>query len=241
MRSTRISRRTKRTVGALAGLLVALTGLVGFAHTKPGRPLLGWMGRAMGRHSAGCPLGYDRAATPEQREAARAGFAASHRGLTASAARPALGFALDHTTRDDVLAWASAHDVVCVPGGGMADLRCESVPDALVPSAFRGADSQAVSFTFGEGGRLVTVVAAAHADRPEAISAAFANIVTDLDRETGASARVEGDPSAAKLSSAALYQASAEYRFADYYAVARATNVGPGNFAITEEYRSLPN
>ena len=42
-----------------------------------------------------------------------------------------------------------------------------------------------------------------------------------------------------RISGGSLKQASAEYRFRDYYALARATNMGQG-FALTEEYRSLP-
>ena len=72
------------------------------------------------------------------------------------------------------------------------------------------------------------------------ISAAFRAVTGDLANEAGPAATVEGDPSAARLSSGLLQQASAEYRFRDYYALARATNMGDG-FVLTEEYRSLPD
>jgi hypothetical protein len=122
----------------------------------------------------------------------------------------------------------------------MADLTCARVPDGLVPTAFRAVGEQALWFTFGAGDRLVAVVAIAHAERPEPISAAFQSIVGDLYQEAGPG-RLDGDASPEHLASGALYQASAEYRFDDYYAVARATNVGRGNYALTTEYRSLPN
>jgi hypothetical protein len=233
--------RILAVVRASLGALAALTLVIGFAHTKAGRPLLGWMARAVGRHASACPFGYDRAATAEQREAARAAFAASHKGSSPSASRPALGFVLDRTTRGDVVAWASAHGVSCTAGRGMADLNCLQVPDTLVPEAFRAVGSQALWFVFGSGERLISLTAVASSPRPEAISTAFASVVNALDRQTGVPSQVAGDASAERLSSGPLYQASAEYRFGDYYAVARATNVGPGGYALTAEYRSLPN
>ena len=238
--SLRVPRMVKVVVGSLAGLLVALTAVIGFAHTRPGRPLLAWLGKTtgFGVKSGGCPLGYDRAATPQQREAQRAHFAASHGGTERAARRPALGFTLDHTTRDDVTAWAKTHGVACAAGTGPADLSCDDVPDALVPGAFRGVGHQSVWFTFGAQDRLVSVITVAQASSPDPVEATFAAITRDLDRETGAASH--GDTSADAITKGLLYQASAEYRFRDYYAVMRATNVGQG-FALTEEYRSLPD
>jgi hypothetical protein len=228
-------------VRATVGLFALLTLLIVFAHTMAGRPLLRWAARAASPHASACPFGYDRGASHEEREAARARFAASHKGATPSSSRPALGFVLDRTTRGDILAWASAHGVSCTAGRGMGDLNCPEVRDDLVPEAFRAVGSQELWFVFGLGERLISVTTAAHSPRPEAISAAFTSVVTTLDRRAGAPSRVEGDASAEHLSSGPLYQASAEYRFGDYYAVARATNVGPGGYALTAEYRSLPD
>jgi hypothetical protein len=238
-----IVKRVRIPGAALAavGVLAALTLAIGFAHTKAGRPLLSWVARAASGHASACPFGYGRAASPEEREAARARFAASHKGSMLSSSRPALGFVLDRTTRGDVLAWASVHRVSCTPGRGIGDLNCPDVRDELVPEAFRAVGSQELWFVFGSGERLISVTAAAHSPRPEAISAAFTSVVTTLDRQAGAPSRVEGNASAERLSSGPLYQASAEYRFGDYYAIARATNVGPGGYALTAEYRSLPN
>lgn len=240
MRAIRVPRAVLVALASLAGLLVVLTAVIGFAHTRPGRPVLAWLGKTtgFGVKSGGCPLGYDRAATPEQREVARVSFAASHGGTERAAGRPALGFTLDRTTRDDVAAWARAHRVACAQGKGPADLSCEAVPDGLLPEAFRGVGAETVWFTFGAADHLVSVIAIAHSDTPDRIGATFASVARDLDRETGAPALTSGSP--ASLASGLLYQASAEYRFRDYYAVARATNVGNG-YALTEEYRSLPD
>ena len=50
--------------------------------------------------------------------------------------------------------------------------------------------------------------------------------------------RLDSDPRV--LTQGALRQASAEFRFRDYYALARATNLGQ-SFVLTEEYRALPD
>jgi hypothetical protein len=228
-------RKAALTIG---GVLAVFTAVVGFAHTTAGRPLLGWMGAVLGHGGAVCPLGYGRAATPEQREQARARFAEAHRGDEPSQGRPALGFALDAMTREDVARWASSHDVSCGPGRGPADLACDAVPDALLPEAFRGTGQETLWFVFGAGERLVSVTAIASADAPDPIRATFQSVVAYLGREAGPPSMQGGD--AATLASGALRQATAEYRFRDYYAVVRATNVGRG-YALTEEYRSLPN
>jgi hypothetical protein len=228
-----------RALRILVGVVLALTVLVGVAHTRVGRPLLTWMGAAVGHRGAGhCPLGYDRAATPEQKEAARTRFAASHAGADAAPHRPALGFVLDATTRADVTAWASSHGVRCAPGQGAADLSCPGVPDALLPEPFRGVRTETLWFVFGPGDRLTALTAIGSAPRPEDVSTTFASLTRDLDGETGAPARIDQDASPASLASGPLYQASAEYRFRDYYAVARETNTGRG-YALTQEYHSL--
>ena len=243
MRRVRAPRGLKIALGSIVGLLLSFTALVGFAHTKAGRPLLpmlAWMGVKLGHGAARCPLGYDRAATPAQREASKAEFAGSHRGDMLAAGRPALGFTLDRTTRADVVSWASAHGVTCAPGAGHgpADLSCPDVPDAALPDAFRGVGAATLWFTFGTADRLIAVISVGHAASADPVAAAYASATRALDRDAGEPSRRAGDASPAQLASGVLYQASSEYRFRDYYAVARATNVGSG-YALTEEYRSL--
>jgi hypothetical protein len=231
-----------RVLRVLLASALVLTAVVGAAHTRAGRPLLVWMG-AVVRHAGGtggCPLGYDRAATPAQKEAARARFAVSHGGTVPAPLRPALGFALDTTRRSDVTGWASSHGLTCAPGKGPADLSCTGVPDSLLPAAFRGMGTETLWFVFGAEDRLIALTAIGSARRPEAVSATFTSLTRDLDGETGAPARIDQDPSAAGLASGLLHQATAEYRFRDYYAVARETNTGSG-YALTQEYHSLPD
>ncbi len=120
-------RMLRRVVQGTVALLVLGTAVIGFAHTKPGRPILKLLG--MGKSAGGCPFGYDKPATAEARDKARLHFAKVHRGATRAADRPALGFALDTTSRADVVAWSAAHGVACAPGK-TADLACSEVAAA---------------------------------------------------------------------------------------------------------------
>ena len=117
----------------VASLLVLATGVIGFAHTPPGRPLLAMMGMGKARTAGGkCPLGYDVAASPAQKESARQRFSEAHRGNGVAKARPALGFVLDQTTEAEVMKWADAHDVECKKPRSGADLDCVNVPATVV-------------------------------------------------------------------------------------------------------------
>jgi hypothetical protein len=242
-----IKARRALKVGAVssAALGIAFTAIMGFAHTPKGRPLLALMGRAMGAHSgssgAKCPLGFDHNKSPQEKEVERQRFAVAHGGPGHAPARPALGFQLDTTTRSDVTAWASAHGVSCsVPKSG-SDLDCSNVAGSALPTPDpTGIGYQSIWFTFGTGDRLIATVGIRQDGRANEMSTAFVGVVNDVTREAGTPTKTQGDPSPASLASGALYQASAEYRFHNYFAVARVTNMGAKGFVLTEEYRSLP-
>lgn len=219
---------------------VAFTGVMGFAHTKPGRPLLAWMGVHGAKKVASCPLGFDVAQTPEQKEGARRSFASTHHGAERASERPALGFLLDKTTKGDVSAWAIANGVRCVRPKSGPDLDCADVPSAVLPEAFRGAEVRSVWLNFGAEDRLISIIAVRRTREAGVLSATFSTVTAEIAREAGPASSTQGDASAEVLASGALRQASAEYRFRNYYALARATNMGDG-FVLTEEYRSLPD
>jgi hypothetical protein len=94
-------------------------------------------------------------------------------------------------------------------------------------------------FNFDAGDRLVSLIAIRKDQSAEAIGGAFARVADALNREAGAPASASGDSSPQGLSACLLRQGSVEYRFRDYYALARATNMDDG-FVLTEECRSLP-
>ena len=225
----------RRSISLVAGLLGLFIAVMGFAHTRPGRPLLAVMGRF--RHGRSCPLGYDRGATPAQRQEAASRFAASHRGATAASSRPALGFVLDGSRRGEVIAALAVHGVSC-RSSAAADLVCTGVSSAALPGAPSGSPARELWFTFGAHDQLLSVVALSRAADPRTASAAFEATTSALSRRAGPVTNASGDGSAAALAAGALRQASAEFRFSNYYALARATNMGSG-YLLTEEYRAL--
>jgi hypothetical protein len=95
-----------------------------------------------------------------------------------------------------------------------------------------------VWFTFGDRNQLITVISLSRDARPEPVSAAFSSVTAELRRAAGPGSGIVGDSAPAWLAAGLLRQASAEFRFSDYYAIARVTNLGDG-FLLTEEYRSL--
>jgi hypothetical protein len=246
-----VSKKAKvraRRALTIAGLSVAslgfvFTGVVGFLHTKPGRPLLSLVFGSSARSGGKCPLGYDTKVTPEDKEAQRRQFAAVHAGRAVAQGRPAFGFELDKTTRGDVLGWAATHDVQCKTPKSGADLDCSDVPvDALPSHTQVGGGFHSLWFTFGAGDKLISAVGVRRDTSVESISSTFRSVTSALTNTAGPPVQTQGDPSPATLSSGALYQASVEYRFRNYFALARATNMGPvQGYVLTEEYRSLPD
>jgi hypothetical protein len=233
------SPRLRRAAGVAAGFLLVLIGLVGFAHTAAGRPLLRVLALSRGA-AAACPLGFDRQARPADREAARARFRESHRGQDRALGRPAWGFVLGQTTREGIVASMRSAGITCRVSRGPSDLTCDGVPG--VPSGGAGGGRQVPTrdlwFTFGERRQLISVVALSRDPRPEIISAEFSRVTDELRRGAGRGTPTVGDSAPASLAAGLLRQASAEFRFSDYYAIARVTNMGDG-FMLTEEYRSL--
>ena len=230
-----MKRALARVLAIGGGTAAVFVGLVGFAHTSAGRPLLGAVTRMA---HGGCPFGYDKPMSPAQRERASFDFAVSHRGAERAASRPALGFVLEHTTRADVVALMAKHGVRCESAKGLSDLACNGVPSAALEGATL-APPRNLWFTFGTKQQMLSVVAISRDSEPEAVSTAFVSTRSALDRDAGAATQTHGDAGARALSEGALHQASAEFRFTDYYAITRVTNLGKG-FALTEEYRSLP-
>ncbi|RKG72605.1 hypothetical protein D7W79_27875 [Corallococcus exercitus] len=236
-----LTRAMRRALVSIAGVAVLFTAVMGYAHTPSGRPLLKWMGMSMPQaaSAAGCPLGYDVKQSPEQKEAARQRFAAAYRGESAALARPALGFDLEQTTREALLEWAQAHGVKCTVPRSQGDLDCADVPASLFPGLKREADIRNLWVTFGADGRLVSLIAVSRAVEAAPISATFRAANATLATLAGPALKRDGEGSVEELKQGLLRQASAEYRFQDFYALTRVTNMGDG-FVLTEEYRALP-
>ncbi len=209
--------------------------LVGLGHTSAGRPVLEAVTRMA---HGGCPFGYDKPLSPAQRERAASDFAANHRGPQRAASRPALGFQLDRTTRADVIAQLGKQGITCAADKGYSDLTCNGVPSSALGGETAYAPPRNLWFTFGSKQQLLSVIALSHAPQPQPISDAFVATRIAIDQRAGAVSTVQGDADAHALAGGLLRQASAEFRFRDYYARERATNLGK-DFMLTEEYRSL--
>jgi hypothetical protein len=221
------------TIGIGSAALVS--GIVGLGHTARGRAVTTAVTRMA---HGGCPFGYDKPMSPAQRERASTNFAATHRGERRAVSRPALGFALDHTTRAQVIAHFASYGVTCAADKGFSDLTCNGVPSAALGGSTPYAPQRNVWFTFGTKQQLLSVTAFSRAPEPRPISDAFVATRVALDHQAGAVGATQGDADARALAGGLLHQATAEFRFSDYYARERASNMGK-SFMLTEEYRSL--
>ncbi len=228
-------RRALARVAVAGGVLAV--GLLGFTQTSVGRPFVSAMTRMA---HGGCPFGYDKPQTPAQRERAQLNFATTHRGAERALGRPALGFVLDHSTRPEIAQQLAAHGVRCEAGKGASDLTCNGVPSSALGGVLAGSPPRNLWFTFGTKQQLLSVKAISRAAAAAPISVAFLATRATLDHEAGAATETHGNAEPQALAQGALHQASAEFRFRDYYALARATNLSQG-FVLTEEYRSLPD
>jgi len=230
-------RALARTLTIAAGTASLILGAFAFARTPTGGAIAHGLVRMA---HGGCPFGYDQAMSPAERERARANFAANHRAERRAASRPALGFRLDQTTRSQVLASMSAQGVQCSKGRGMSDLTCLNVPSAALPGARTPAPERTLWFTFGSKEQLLSVVAVSHDASAQTISSAFVSTQNTLSEQAGAATSSTGSADSQSLAQGLLRQASAEFRFKNYYALERAANMGNA-YVLTEEYRSLPD
>lgn len=227
----------KRVALGLAALLVGLTAIIGVAHTKVGRPLLAYM--PWGKAVRGvCPLGYDAPITAESRAAAQKHFASIHRGEVAAASRPALGFALAEATAADIHTWAAAADVTCQKPRVGHDLECNDVSARSLPTPDEGAALSSLWLDFGVNGKLVTVIGLRRDKNVDAIATAFEQVKARVTEAAGSPLERPEQPVRTELLAGLLRQATAEFRFSNYYATASAMQMADG-FLLTEEYHAL--
>jgi hypothetical protein len=248
MAKTNAVRALCRVVVVLVGASSLFVALMAFAHTKPGRPLLTVMfGDKPSGHpkakatGAGCPLGFGGpTGTPEEREAVRVRAAERLRGDRAAAARPALGFELDKTTRTQVETWAAEHAIECrKPKHSSADVECLRVPASALPDAPSSLEAKSLWFWFNPNEQLVNVEALRYTNDVELGSASYAGVLTSLTKSAGPPTNTFGEPTAEYLGKGVLAQARADFAFVDYRAEAMATQINYGRFMIQEKYRSL--
>ena len=231
------------TAAALAGVGIALMGI---AHTPAGRPLLDLLAHSglvhlAGGRTDGCPFGFDRQASADDRDRTIRAFAQAHAGSVRASARPAGGFRLETSTRPELLEWARNNRVDCHPKSAGDDLECRAIPVGLLAQA-GAASSGTVEMawlSFDGSQRLAKVVMVQHLPDARSAWAMLSKLTSDLARQAGHAPQASGESSAAGLAAGLLRQTSAELRCRDYYVLARATNFG-SSFLLTQEYRALP-
>lgn len=222
-------RSKSRRAAALAAAVIGMAGLVGLAHAPFARSLLRTVG--------GCPMAGARM-TPDVAERARRMALATDRVALSAPARPALGFALDTSTRDDVRAWARRERVECEDARpGL--MKCARVaPDALgLGSTHATIDELALEFDPRE--RLVNVSTFRTHLTPTTASSEARSIVARLSERLGTAELRAGDFAESSLRAPAEASISTvRYRFGDYIADVTAMNAPASGPSIREHYMS---
>ena len=125
--SSRTRARWWKVLAFSSAGLVLLTALVGLAHTPVGRPLL-----ALLQGAPGCPV-LGAAASPEVVEEYRIAKLSPGRGATPAVARPALGFSVGTSKREEVKEALSQAGASCDTEEGDSVLRCQKLQTATFP------------------------------------------------------------------------------------------------------------
>lgn len=224
---TKLRRGILRGLVAVAGVSLAAVGLMGFAHTEAGRPLLHFIAS-----SAGCPVDL-QGGDPARVEAFRAEQVRQQQGALAPKSRPALGFELGTARRADVEAWAKTVGADCSAQRQGSVLSCRGVTVAKAPTI------EDLHLQFDEHDRLVAVDAFRAESCDNDAIAHLQRTSQELTQRVGAATRVDG-----KLTSAYLakdYRRSAfSYHYEGYVARISATNLGARGVRVREQYQWLP-
>jgi hypothetical protein len=228
----RAARSLKRAAMAVGGFCVASFALIGFAHTRAGRPLLRYI-PGMGA----CPMGFDHALSPAAREQQRARALLPFRGAERAASRPALGFALGRSTRSDVAAWQAQFQLACHPDLDGTETTCAGVPQAALGGDGGRADE--ASFFFDPQDRLVAVNVARRGLLPAQATQLVKTRARELSEKAGPSSRTVGTLDPEFLAPGRIAEAAVEFRFSDYHADVSATQMGQLGLMEREQYQLI--
>jgi len=214
--------------------LLGVTGLIGFAHTKAGRPLLNAL-----RGAPGCPVNLD-GASPAEVETYRAGRVRLEQGTGTAASHYALGFELGKTTRQQVVAWTESQHIACKGIRKDSVLSCSEVPtDPVDPTAPKIED---LHLQFDANDHLVAIdlfrVGVASAPAIEYLK----SLEKHLDAAVGPPTNHLGIANAAPSDLSHQFQMSgAEYHYKGYVAEVSAMNFGKrAGVRVREQYQWAP-
>lgn len=157
---------------------------------------------------------------------------ANHR-TTPAPVRPALGFTFGRTDRAAVLAWASSRGATCTEVGPVG-MRCTGV--GALPVGDAPAAVNELLLRFDTGDQLVAVDAAVHGLDAGAADAWVTSATEQLQRQLGPPRDWKpGGPGWAK---GALSQIASTFRFADYRADIRATELEAGRIVVRATFQA---
>jgi hypothetical protein len=224
-----LSPRFKQRLTYGAAALTFVIGGVGLLHTSVGRPVLAKLGIA-------CPL---TKATPQQIDHARTIPAAAFAGMSNAPARPALGFAFEKTTMDEIEAWAKANHIDCAPINGNETLRaCKNVKASTLGEPPDFAPAEEVAFEFRASHTLAVVSVLRRNLSVEQANAMTAAASNRLRAALGAPQRVVGENTAAHFAKGPLQAYQEEYQFGDYAATLTETRLGTTGVLFREQFFS---
>lgn len=207
--------------------LLALVGAIGWMHTPQGIAVL---------RAAGLPCPASRATAADVMTIREQGLARVRSDETAPQ-RPALRFALESTTREQALAWATAHRLPCEPvDKGLHYLRCRGVDARSLGVA--GPPVSEMWLAFRPDDRLLSVDVYWRGLDDAGAATAWSDAAQRLRTALGAPSRATGDATPAVLRASALQTARIEYRYRDYAATLTAANLPYGGLAVREQYLS---
>ncbi len=214
------SRRVKKVATSIVLVAIASTGVMGFLHTKMGKPLLMKLG--------GCPVGNISAAEMEKLRGET--FVASQPAVeTPPPATFAMGFDLDKSTLKDVVNWAGSHNITCDDSREGTVLSCANVRPKDLPTP---SDSEVsiTELTFGfrvSDKALYTVTSWRQDISAEAGSVAMITSGKKLVGVLGPPHKVVGQPTAEFLSEG-MATAVINFQFTGYTASVSATHMPQG-------------
>jgi hypothetical protein len=227
-----VSRSMKRVIGASA-LPLALLGLVAFAHTPAGRPLLAALSGA-----AGCPVSLD-AGDPARIEAFRLQQLARRRGVLPEASHAALIFELGTTRKPEVLAWSQRVGAQCRATRSGSVLRCSDVPAQALGQALPAPRIDDLHLQFDPSDRLVAVDLFRVGASGSAALAWVDALDRELERRVGKATSEQGEHSGAYLSQRSLNRVARQYSYRNYVAEVSAMNFGTRGVRVREQYQWL--
>jgi hypothetical protein len=214
----------KRVILAVAGITTLATLLIGFAHTKAGRPLLAWL-----RGAPGCPVqlaDVDSAAV----EDFRVRQLLLRNGENAARSAAAGRFVLGASGIDEVAGWARSHGSACSPSALGSALSCTELRapgEPPIRDLFARADAE---------GRLVALDLMSAPTSSEQALAQLRALETELLAKVGPRTATRGRRDVEGLS-APFSQVSIEYRYQNYVARFSATRLGSRGVVVRQQYQ----